>query len=334
LYVEFMTLEQLRVFVAIADHAHVTRAAADLGITQSAASAAIAALEARTGAVLFDRVGRGIELTDTGRRFLPEARAVLDRAAAARSVLDDLAGLTTGALSVAASQTIATYWLPRRLAAFHAAHPGIQLDVTIGNTRQVERSVVEGAADLGLVEGATDDASLTRQQVDRDRLVLVISANRAPPRQIAPGRPDLTAVPWVIREEGSGTREALADVAGREGLTLGDLPVFLVLPSNEAVREAVEAGAGATIISEHVVARDLAAGVLKVVPITLPEREFALVRHRQRHASAAQKALVKLLANEPDDEQQSPPRRRRTAQRVRNRRQVRHSLRGSAVETT
>ncbi len=317
MYVELMTLEQLRIFVAIADHAHVTRAAADLGMTQSAASAAVAALEARTGAVLFDRVGRGIELTDTGRRFLPEARAVLDRAAAARAILDDLAGLVTGTLSVAASQTIATYWLPRRLATFHAAHPGIQLDVTIGNTRQVERSVVEGAADLGLVEGATDDASLTRQVVDRDRLVLVISANRRPPPQIAPGRPDLTAVPWVIREEGSGTREVLADVAARAGMTLADLPVFLVLPSNEAVREAVEAGAGATIISEHVVARDLAAGVLKVVPITLPEREFALVRHRQRHASAAQEALVDLLTGVVAGGRQAPSRRGRSARRSR-----------------
>ncbi len=310
-----MTFEQLRVFVAIADRAHVTRAAAYLGITQSAASAAIAALEARTDAVLFDRVGRRIELTDTGRRFLPEARAVLDRAAAARSVLDDLAGLTTGALSVAASQTIATYWLPRRLVAFHAAHPGIQLDVTIGNTRQVERSVVEGAAALGLVEGATDHASLMRQVVDRDRLVLVVSANRPPPRQIAPGKPDLTAVAWVIREEGSGTRDVLADVAAREGLTLADLPVFLVLPSNEAVREAVEAGAGATIISEHVVARDLAAGVLKEVPITLPEREFALVRHRQRHASAAQDALVRLLSDRVAEQPKAPVRRKRTAPR-------------------
>ncbi len=312
-----MTLDQLRIFVAIADHAHVTRAAAQLGMTQSAASAAIAALEARTGAVLFDRVGRGIELTDVGRSFLPEARAVLDRAAAARSVLDDLAGLSTGTLSVAASQTIATYWLPRRLAVFHAAHPGIQLDVTIGNTRQVERAVVEGAADIGLVEGATDDPGLVRQQVDRDRLVLVISANRQPPPQVAPGRPDLTAVPWVIREEGSGTRAVLADVAGREGLTLDDLPVFLVLPSNEAVREAVEAGAGATIISEHVVARDLAAGVLKVVPMSLPEREFALVRHRQRHASAAQKALVKVLSNAPAEQPRSPAARTGNGQRGR-----------------
>ena len=92
-----MTLEQLRIFVAVAERGHVTRAAEALGITQSAASAAIAALEARYGAHLFDRVGRGIELTETGRRFLPEARNVLDRAAAARSVLEDLSEVATGA---------------------------------------------------------------------------------------------------------------------------------------------------------------------------------------------------------------------------------------------
>ncbi len=88
-----MTLEQLRIFVAVAERRHVTKAAAALGMTQSAASAAIAALERRYGARLFDRVGRGIELTDTGRRFLPEARAVLDQMNAARSVLEDLSDL-------------------------------------------------------------------------------------------------------------------------------------------------------------------------------------------------------------------------------------------------
>ena len=154
-----MTLEQLRVFVAVAEHEHVTRAATALGLTQSAASAAVAAIERRYGARLFDRVGRGIELTEAGRRFLPEARAVLDRASAARSVLEDLSGWPTGKVAIAASQTIANYWLPRRLTRFHAAEPDVRLDVVIGNTSQVETAVVEGTADIGLVEGPTRHAS-------------------------------------------------------------------------------------------------------------------------------------------------------------------------------
>lgn len=290
-----MTLDQLRIFVAVAERRHVTKAAAALGMTQSAASAAIAALERRYGARLFDRVGRGIELTDTGQRFLPEARAVLERMGAARSVLEDLSDLATGSVSVAASQTIASYWLPRRITSYHAEHPGVRLDVTIGNTRQVEAAVSEGKSDIGLVEGRVDNPALIRRRVDQDRLVLVVASGRPLPPETAPGRPDLRSVSWVVREAGSGTRAGLEDLAAKDGLTLEDLRVFLVLPGNEAVREAVEFGAGATVISEHVVVSAIAAGRLKALPIDLPPRDFSLLRHRDRHVSTAARALMRHL---------------------------------------
>jgi DNA-binding transcriptional LysR family regulator len=145
-----MTLEQLRVFVAVTERQHVTRAAASLNLTQSAASAAIGALEARHGAKLFHRVGRGIELTEAGTLFLVEARAVLMGAEAAELVLAELGDLKRGTLAVQAIQTIANYWLPRHLVAFHRAHPGINLRLTIGNTAQVVTAVHEGDADVGV----------------------------------------------------------------------------------------------------------------------------------------------------------------------------------------
>jgi len=293
-----MTLEQLRIFVAVAERGHVTRAAEFLGISQSAASAAIATLEERYGTKLFDRIGRGIQLSENGRLFLREARAVLDRVSMASSVLQDLAAQTTGKVAIAASQTIATYWLPRRLAAFHAANPGVLLNVAIRNTREVETAVVEGEVNLGLVEGPTQHAALIRQRIDHDKLVLVVAASDPTLPLNKAGRPDLRAVNWVIREAGSGTRRGLEDVAFREGLTLDDLNIFLVLPSNEAVREAIEAGAGATIISRHVVASAIAAGKLLEIPIDLPQREYALLRHRDRHMSLTQQALVTYLARE------------------------------------
>src|SRR3984957_13294398 len=126
-----MTLEQLRIFIAVAENQHVTRAASELNLTQSATSAAIAALEARYGIKLFDCVGRGIVLTQTGRDFLNEARGVVARARAATQVLNDLAGLKRGSLSLAVSQTLANYWLPPRIATFRKAHPGIDLRVAI-----------------------------------------------------------------------------------------------------------------------------------------------------------------------------------------------------------
>src|ERR1700720_4542338 len=119
-----MTLEQLRIFIAVAERQHVTRAAGELNLTQSATSSAIAALEARYGIKLFDRVGRGIVLTQTGRDFLGEARAVVARAKAAAQVLDDLAGLKRGSLTLAASQTVANYWLPPRIGTFRRGFLG------------------------------------------------------------------------------------------------------------------------------------------------------------------------------------------------------------------
>ena len=291
-----MTLEQLRVFIAVAEQGHVTRAAALLGLTQSAASAAIAALESRYDARLFDRVGRGIQLTETGRRFLREARAVVDRAAMARSVLVDLADGMAGTVLIAASQTIASYWLPRRLTAFHAANPGVQLDVVIGNTREVENAVVEGQAHVGLVEGPTQHPAIARLQVDTDHMLLVVAAAAPPLPRKPDGTIDLRAVTWVVREEGSGTRHVLEQLAAREGLSLDDLNIFLVLPGNEAIREAVEAGAGATIVSEHVAASAIAGGTLRANPIDLPPRDFVILQHRDRHASTAQQSLVKHLA--------------------------------------
>jgi DNA-binding transcriptional LysR family regulator len=290
-----MNLDQLRVFVAVAERGHVTRAAEGLGMSQSAASAAIKALEHSCGVRLFNRVGRSIELSHVGRRFLPEAKAILDRADAARLFLDNASQTITGAVSIAASQTIASYWLPRRLASFHEIHPSVRLDVTIGNTTQVAAAVLDGTADMGLVEGRTRSDLLKRIRVDTDRLVMVFAADAA--AESASSLVDPLSFRWIVRERGSGTREALEDFIARQGKSLDDLRVFLVLPSNEAIRQAVEAGAGATIISERVVADSIARGSVKVADLQLPDREFVLIAHRDRQQTLAQSALKEHLAS-------------------------------------
>ena len=295
-----MTLDQLRVFVEVAERGHVTRAAEALHISQSAASAAIAALEEHYQIKLFDRVGRGIQLSEAGRIFVREARAVLERASMAQSVLQDLAGSPAGPIALAASQTIATYWLPHRLATFHLANPCMRLNVAIRNTHEVESAVADGEVSIGLVEGPTQHPVVSRIRIDHDQMVLVVAAGGAAPAENPGGKVDLRALNWVIREPGSGTRRALEDLVAREGLSLEDLNIFLELPGNEAVRAAVEAGAGATIISRHVVASAIAAGRLKEIPIDLPQREYALLRHRDRHATLGQRALVAHLTGAAD----------------------------------
>jgi DNA-binding transcriptional LysR family regulator len=290
-----MTLEQLRIFVAVAEKQHVTQAASELNLTQSATSAAIAALEARYGIKLFDRIGRGIVLTQTGRDFLIEARAVLARAKAAAQVLNDLAGLKRGTLTMAASQTVGNYWLPGRLQAFHTAHPGIDLHLTVANTEQVARAVLQGSADLGFVEGDVDDPLLAARKFDGDSMIVVVGAKHPWVSRTKITPKDLLATAWVLRERGSGTRSMFEAALRQSGIKLSDLRVALELPSNEAVRTAVEAGDCATAISDLVVAPSLAAKTLHRVKFDLPRRSFYILRHKERHTSRVEQALLTSL---------------------------------------
>ncbi len=286
-----MTLDQLRIFVAVAERQHVTRAAEALNLAQSAASAAIASLESRHGTKLFHRVGRNIELTEPGRAFLDEARAVLARVAAAELMLAEFGGLQCGSLSVCASQTVAGYWLPRHLANYRRAHPGIELRLTVGNTAQVAAAVHDGTAELGLVEGAVSDPALLSEVVARDQLVLVVAPGHPLASRATVELAELADIEWVLREPGSGTRSVFEAELARAGM-IARLRVALELPSNEAVRAAVEAGAGATVISASVVGPSLEAGLLHRVPLDLPDRAFVVLRHCERHCSRAAMALL------------------------------------------
>ena len=292
-----MTLEQLRIFVAVAERQHVTQAAKQLNLAQSAASSAVSSLEEDLQTRLFDRIGRGIELTEAGRMFLGEARAVLARADAARLRIAEFGELRRGCLRIHASQTIASYWLPRHLMTFRTRYPQIEIRMSVGNTAEVAAAVHDGTAELGFVEGNVDDPDLIAVRVAGDRMVLVV----------APGHPwatagaitprDLGATPWVLREPGSGTRSEFEAALVTMGVTLSALPVVIELPTNEAVRAAVEAGSAATVISASVAVPSLEAGLLHHVPFDLPERAFQSLRHRTRYQSRSVQALLELITS-------------------------------------
>jgi DNA-binding transcriptional LysR family regulator len=290
-----MTLEQLRIFVAVAERQHVTEAARALNVAQSAASHAIAALEMRHDTKLFDRVGRHIELTEAGRAFLAEARAVLARAEAAELALSEFGSLQRGTLSIQASQTIACYWLPQHLVAFRRTYPQIQIRLTIGNTAQVGAAVESGTAELGFVEGAVEGQHLDSVPIARDQLIVFVGrehpwVGRA---QLTPD--DLREADWVLREPGSGTRSVFENALEHLGIEPRALHVQLELPSNEAVRAAVEAGLGATALSASVAAPGIEAGLVNQVAFELPDREFHVVRNRERYRSRAADALLAIV---------------------------------------
>lgn len=290
-----MTLEQLRIFVAVAERQHVTQAARALNLAQSAASHAIASLEARHDTKLFDRIGRRIELTEAGSVLLAEARAILALVDRAEIALNEFGNLERGTLTVQASQTIASYWLPRHLVAFRRVHPGIDIHLAIGNTAQVAEAVETGAAELGFIEGVVENEQLVSIRVALDQMVLVVGPEHPWATGAKPDVADFVDSEWVLREPGSGTRSAFEHALMHFGLPLERLRVVMELPSNEAVRAAVEAGLGATALSASVAASSIENGFLYHVPFSLPPREFHVLRHGQRYQSRVADALLKTI---------------------------------------
>lgn len=289
-----MTFEQLAIFVAVAEREHLTKAAAAINLTPSAVSASIRSLEQHYGVELFHRIGRRIELTDAGRIFLDEARKLLARSQSVELILSELGSLQRGSLNVFASQTIASYWLPPRLMEFHNRFPGIELQLTIGNTRTVADAVISGEADIGFVEGELDEPALAASIVAHDELVVVVGPSHPWAGKKALDVEDIRSGRWVMREVGSGTRSAFEEALNDLGIKAGTLDIVLVLPSNESILCALLTGSGAATVSRLAAEQYIESGRLCEVDFPAPAREFRLLRHKERHASKAALTLLEI----------------------------------------
>lgn len=287
-----MTFEQLAIFVAVAEREHLTKAAAAIHLTPSAVSASIRNLEQHYGVELFHRIGRRIELTATGHIFLDEARTLLARSRSVELMLSELGGMQRGSLNVFASQTIASYWLPPRLMAFHNNFPGIELQLTIGNTRTVADAVITGEADIGFVEGELDEPALAASIVAHDELVVVVGPTHPWAGRQALTADDIKDGQWVMREVGSGTRSAFEETLSDMGIKADALNIVLVLPSNESILCALLAGSGVATVSRLAAQQYIESGKLCEVNFPAPAREFRLLKHRERHASKAALTLL------------------------------------------
>jgi DNA-binding transcriptional LysR family regulator len=290
-----MTFDQLVIFVAVAERQHLTRAAAHLHLTPSAVSASIKALEQSYDVRLFERVGRGIELTQAGKLFLGEARAILARADEARAALGDLGALRRGSLSIRASQTIANYWLPRRLLAYHQKFPDIELQVDLGNTQTVAEAIVDGSIEIGFIEGFVDAPAIASVVVATDRMVVAVDPQHPLAGSAAVDLEDIAAgTRWIMREPGSGTRSEFEAALSAHSVDPASLDIALTLPSNEAVLSALAGSDCAAVLSLAVVEPFQRAGRIAVLDARLPARQFHLIHHRERHLSAAARELQRL----------------------------------------
>jgi DNA-binding transcriptional LysR family regulator len=293
-----MTLDQLQIFIAVAEREHVTRAADALGLAPPSVSAAVASLEREFGTKLFHRVGRGIALTEGGKLLLGEARDLANRAEVLKLVMREFTGLARGRLAIKASQTIASHFLPSRLVDFHQAYPGVALAVSVGNSTEVVEAIIRGDIELGFVEGPEEefgDSRLAVEMITRDDLVMVASAHHPWATRKKLTVDDLTAGKWVLREDGSGTRAVFIKALGALGVPYENLNIAIELPSNEAVLAAVLAGAGASILSERVCNDAIRARTLKRLPVALAPRAFYGLQHADRYRSRAVSALLEIL---------------------------------------
>ncbi len=290
-----MTLEQLRIFLAVAEREHVTRAAETLNLTQSAVSGAISALETRHGVKLFHRIGRRIELTEAGRVLIDQARVILSNVHTAETAMADLSDIRRGTLTVFASQTIASYWLPRHLIEFNDRYPQIDLKLEVGNTAQCTQAIIAGVADLGFIEGGIDEPSVSIEVIATDRLVIIVGVHhpwaKSPPQLMQ----DLGQSRWVLRERGSGTRSSFESALHGMQVDPNALRIAIELPSNEALCAAVEASQFATAVSATVAQSGISAGRLVQVPFELPDRSFSLIRHRERHRTRSSEAFREII---------------------------------------
>ena len=287
-----MTLDQLRIFLVVADLQHITNAAGILNRSQAAVSAAISTLEKRHDVRLFNRIGRDIELTPDGRRFVAIAREVVEAADRAAAVLSGFSGTPAGPLRIAASQTVASYWLPPLIAGFQKTYPDVRPSLLTTNTERATERVVSGRADVGIVEGRVRNDALEITEVASDRLAVIV----APTHPWADGRPvslgDIETGPWVMREQGSGTRAAFEDELTRRGANLSALRNALVMPSNEACLAAVSSGGLATVTSLLAAGPHLDSGALRMANFDMQDRAFLALCHAQRHPSRAALAFL------------------------------------------
>lgn len=290
------SLRQLEIFVATAREGSTRAAAERVARSQSAASAALGDLEAALGVKLFDRVGRGMRLNESGRTLLPRARALLDQA----SELQALFGIDKAApLRVAASFTIGEHLLPAMISQWTLTHPHGLVQLHIGNTRDVIETVAGFDADLGFIEGPQTHPDLIVRPWLEDELVIIAAPGHPLARRVASVR-QLADATWALREYGSGTRQVT------DAWLMQHLPEIRAgyeMGSTEAIKHIVAAGTALGCLSRHAVAQALEDRHLVVLRTQLPpaRRRLALVVHRNKRLGATAAAFVQHCGAEPPE---------------------------------
>lgn len=296
-----MNLHLLRSSLTVVETQSYSRAAEALFVSQSAVSKAVRELEHQLDLPLLERGGadgksqRGVVLTEHGRAVFEHARAIFALERAASEDVRDRVELRQGRLRIGASTTVAAYWLPQTIAAFARRHPALELELLVGNTDEISRALIDCRVDVGYVEGEVADARIAASLWRTEALRLIAAGEGVAARNKRMAAKALAERTWLLREPGSGTRQAAQAWFDAQGI----VPARVIeIGSNEAIARAAAAGAGIALLPETVVADLLAMGRLRTIALvdganaaTRPLYRLELVNRPQAPALRAFLAL-------------------------------------------
>lgn len=278
-----MSDRRLQVFHSVAKLLSFTKAAESLHMTQPAVTFQVRQLEEYFNTRLFDRTHNRINLTDAGKRVFEYADTIFRIYNEMDNAVREITGDVNGILIVGASTTIAEYMLPALLGDFKTKYPDVNLRLRVSNSDGIVAMVENNVIDLGVVEAAVTNKNLAVELCRVDRLVAVVPPNHElADREILDIR-DLLKYPYICREEGSGTREVILAYLEQVGMSTSELNIIMELGSPEALKGAVEAGIGVTIISRATLNKELKLGTLVAIDLDPPlERPFSFVHQKQK----------------------------------------------------
>jgi DNA-binding transcriptional LysR family regulator len=289
-----INIHLLKIFHAVARSGSFSRAASELAISQPSVSIQVGELERQFGVELFEPAGKSVRLTEAGRICFDYAGRILALLDEAQRAMDDVKGLRRGRLLVGATQTPGTYILPGLLGRLKAEYPRLEVTLRIGEPRRIQEMVLRGELDVAVTGARVSLPDLDAAPIARDEFALVT----APSHRFA-GVPevavtDLSGESFIMRERGSGSRELLDDALHRAGVYITPT---LELEGVDAVKQAVAANLGISMLSRYAIELEVASARLRVVPVRglSVERTIWLVRHRDRQLSRAAQAFVALV---------------------------------------
>ncbi len=282
-----LSLRQLEIFVAIAREQNVSRAAERLCMSQSAASNALVELERQFDNPLFDRIGKSLHLNASGVGLLPLADQLLDQA---RQIESYLGGGRLAPLTVGATLTIGNYLGTLVIAEYMRQHPEAPISLQVANTQTIAERLLRFDCDLGLIEGEVSHPDLLVEPWLEDEMVVFCSPAHALAQGVSVDSPTLARQPWILREQGSGTRRQFDRLVAP---ALGQFTVRLELEHTEAIKRAVESGLGIGCLSRLALREAFRRGSLVEIPTPQFDlrRHFYIVRHARRHESRSVKVF-------------------------------------------